>query len=84
VKRTISLEQAKAAKAKVSKLVGKHPDVNGIGVARIGRGFGVKVNLVNGTLAGRVPEEIDGVPVQVETVGPITARPVAPSNPAPD
>jgi hypothetical protein len=66
-----TLEQARAAKAKVRKLVGDHPDVNGIGIAPIGDGYGVKLNLVEGTLADRVPREIDGVPVWVETVGPI-------------
>ncbi len=69
-----TLEQARAAKAKVMKLVGKHPDVNGIGIAIIGDGFGVKLNLVEGLLADQVPREIDGVPVWVETVGPIAKR----------
>jgi hypothetical protein len=72
--KTVTLEQARAAKAKVAKLIGKHPDVNGIGVARVGKGYGVKLNLVRGTLADQVPGEIDGVPVRVETVGPISKR----------
>ena len=69
-----TLEQARAAKAKVTKLVGKHPDVNGIGIAIIGDGYGVKLNLVEGLLADQVPREIDGVPVWVETVGRIAKR----------
>jgi hypothetical protein len=75
MERPVTFERARAAKAKVTKLVGKHPDVNGIGVARIGGGYGVKVNLLKGTLADRVPGEIDGVPVRVETVGRITRQP---------
>jgi hypothetical protein len=74
VAKVSTLEQARAAKAKVMKLVGKHPDVNGIGIAIIGDGFGVKLNLVEGLLADQVPREIDGVPVWVETVGPIAKR----------
>lgn len=69
-----TLQQARAAKAKVIKLIGKHPDVNGIGVTPIGDGYGVKLNLVKGALADRIPREIDGVPVRVETVGRITER----------
>jgi hypothetical protein len=74
VAKATTLEQARAAKAKVMKLVGKHPDVNGIGIAIIGEGYGVKLNLVEGLLADQVPREIDGVPVWVETVGPIAKR----------
>jgi hypothetical protein len=72
--KAITLEQARAAKVKVTKLVGKHRDVTGIGIARIGRGYGVKLNLVEGKIADLVPGEIDGVPVRVETVGRITKR----------
>ena len=71
---TITLQQARAAKAKVARLIGKHPDVNGIGIARIGKGYGVKLNLVKGEVADQVPGEIDGVPIQIETVGPISKR----------
>jgi len=74
VAKATTLEQARAAKAKVMKLVGKHPDVNGIGIAIIGDGYGVKLNLVEGLLADQIPREIDGVPVWVETVGPIAKR----------
>jgi hypothetical protein len=70
----VTIGRARAAKAKVAKLVGRHPDVTGIGIARIEGGFGVKLNLVRGTLADRVPSEIDGVPVRVETVGRVSKR----------
>jgi hypothetical protein len=73
--RTITIDRARAAKAKVAKLIGKHPDVTGIGIARVGTGYGVKLNLVEGTLDATVPRKIDGVPVKVETVGRISKRP---------
>jgi hypothetical protein len=72
--KAITLEQAQAAKAKVRELLGKNRDVTGIGIARIGRGYGVKLNLVEGTIADLVPNEIDGVPIRVETVGRISKR----------
>jgi hypothetical protein len=74
VPKATTLEQARAAKRKVAMLIGNHPDVTGIGVAPMGGGYGVKLNLVEGALADRVPRQIDGVPVRVETVGRIAKQ----------
>lgn len=70
-----TLAQARAAKEKVAAIVKGDPSVNGIGIARIGRGYGVKLNLSDATaVADRLPREIDGVPLKVERVGPIRKR----------
>jgi hypothetical protein len=44
----------------------------GIGLQRRADGFGVKVDLREAGLD--VPAEVDGVPVAVDVVGPITPR----------
>lgn len=66
-----SLEQARAAKEKVIRLLWDHPDVRGVGVARVADGFGVKVNLAREPAETLVPAEVDGVPVRIEVVGEI-------------
>jgi hypothetical protein len=49
--------------------------VNGIGLARRGAGYVLKVNLAAPLAeADRLPQEIDGVPVTAEVVGPIRPR----------
>ena len=72
-KRGSSLSQARAAKAKLQTLLRKHPTVNGIGITRLEQGYGVKLNL-SAPRDDRIPDEVDGVPIQVETVGPIVKR----------
>jgi hypothetical protein len=68
-----SLENARAVKARLSDEIGNHPQVNGIGITRVGGGFGVKVNLEHGKRQDfQVPDEIDGVRIRFEPVGPIT------------
>lgn len=48
--------------------------VRGIGLAILDDGYGVKVNFVAPPPAGLVPDDVDGVPVIVDVVGP--ARPL--------
>lgn len=49
--------------------------MTGIGITRIGRSYGIKLNFLERTpTAEKVPQEIDGVPVKVETVGRISKR----------
>ena len=49
--------------------------VVGIGLTRVGDGYGVKVNLDAPPRAqANLPETIDGVPVRIEVVGPIRPR----------
>lgn len=68
---TASLDQARKAKAAVAGAVGARPEVNGIGVARLGDGFGVRVNVrEDGPDDLEMPSEVEGVPVQVVRVGP--------------
>lgn len=48
--------------------------VNGVGIARQGAGYAVKLNLARPTQTDAVPSRVDGVPVMVEIVGEITKR----------
>jgi hypothetical protein len=68
-----TLEEARAAKSKVESRLSRNRHVNGIGVTRQGKGWGVKVNL-SGPTRANLPREIDGVPVVVELVGKIAKR----------
>ncbi len=70
-----TLAKARAVKEKVAKIVEGDPSVSGIGVARVGDGYGVKVGVTGptATVTG-LPSDIDGVPVIVETVGKITKQ----------
>jgi hypothetical protein len=65
------LEQARAAKAALTAALEGHPAVNGIGIARVGDGYELKVNLRS---PAPVPEEVDGVPVRAVVVGEITKQ----------
>jgi len=68
-----TLEQARAAKRKAKELLQAFTMVNGIGVTSGPSGYAVKVNLERSTTPGeQIPEEIDGVPVVIEIVGPIS------------
>lgn len=68
----VTLDEARAVKAKVAALLQGDPTVNGVGIARLGSGYAVKVNRSESTAAAQLlPDEIDGVPIHVETVGTI-------------
>ena len=64
-----TLSQARAAKAKVVELMKGSDAVNGVGIARQGAGYAVKLNLVRPAKTDAVPSRVDGVPVMVEVVG---------------
>jgi hypothetical protein len=72
---TIGLDEARAAKERAKSLFARRASVVGIGLTRVGDGYGVKVNLEDATApdAG-FPETIDGVPVGIEVVGMIRPR----------
>jgi hypothetical protein len=71
---TASLERARKAKAKVANRVGHLDAVNGVGITRVGEGFGVKVNLSKPLPASvDIPSELDGVKVVTERIGPVRA-----------
>lgn len=68
------LDSARRAKAALAARLGDHPAVRGIGVARSGDGYAVKLNLAERSPRGlAVPDVVDGVPVVVEVVGRIAA-----------
>jgi hypothetical protein len=69
-----SLEQARAAKTKLSEHLEAHEAVRGIGVARLEDGYGVKVNLACPVEDVVFPDELDGVKVVVEVVGQVRKR----------
>ena len=69
-----TLSQARAAKAKVAELMKGSDAVNGVGIARQGAGYAVKLNLARPAGTHALPSSVDGVPVKVEIVGAITKR----------
>jgi hypothetical protein len=70
---TTTLEQARAAKTKAAALLAAFPVV-GIGLTRIGEGYGLKVNLSENSADNTVPLHADGVPIKTEVVGEIRKR----------
>ena len=70
-----SLDEARAAKAPAAEAFGRLAEVLGVGITRIGKGYGLKVNLSRLPRgANSLPSEIVGVPVRVEVVGKIRKR----------
>jgi hypothetical protein len=69
-----TLEQARAAKRDLSETLGGHPALAGIGIARWGDGFALKVNLRERPRDLDIPARVQGVAVRVEVVGRIVAR----------
>ena len=71
----ITLDEARAAKAKILGVFGHDPSVIGVGITRIGEGYGVKLNLeLPPAPDANLPKDVDGVPVRVEVVGTIRKR----------
>jgi len=65
-----SLEEVRAAKAETIEAFERLALVVGVGVTRIGTGYGLKVNLQRKPGAKTsLPANIKGVPVRVEVVG---------------
>jgi len=67
-----TLEEARAAKKRVREALADRPEVTGIGIARHGDGYAVKVDLAKPCAA--VPPEMGGVPVHAEIVGRVRKR----------
>jgi hypothetical protein len=66
----VSLERARQAKAEVLRRFGDMAGLVGVGITKIGGEYAVKVNLARrSTRAKSLPDDIDGVAVQVEVVG---------------
>jgi hypothetical protein len=73
--KTIGLDEARAAKERAKAIFAKEASVVGIGITRVGDGYGVKVNLdAPPAVDAEFPETIDGVPIRMEVVGPIRPR----------
>ncbi len=68
-----TFEEAERAQAKAIELLAGNPAVNGIGIAVLDCGYGVKVNLRFADAHAAIPEEIDGVCVIVDVIGGISA-----------
>ena len=72
---SIDLDCARAAKNLAKAALAAIPGIVGIGITKIGKGYGLKVNLRSKLPPGiEVPKTIGGVPVQVEIVGTIRKR----------
>jgi hypothetical protein len=65
---------ARAAKSTLAELLSADPDVVGVGLARRAGAYVVKVALADEGATGRVPGDVDGVPVVTEVIG--TVRPL--------
>jgi hypothetical protein len=56
----------------LDELLTNYPEVSGIGIARSGTGWALKVDLRR-PASRDLPEELDGVPVITEVVGRVVA-----------
>jgi hypothetical protein len=71
----VSIDRARAAKAHLLEKIVSLPQLGGIGLVRVGQGFGVKVNLSEPLESDKIiPQEFEGVPVLIDIVGRVTAR----------
>ncbi len=68
-----TLDEARAAKTEALTRFGALASVVGVGITRIGDGYGLKINLSEPPKA-ELPTEIGGVPIHIEVVGPIRKR----------
>ena len=69
------IEQARAAKPKALSVFAALASLNGIGITKVGDGYGLKVNLSEAPPETvELPTDVDGVPVVVEIVGGITKQ----------
>jgi len=72
---SITLEQARAAKAEAQDIFSKIGEVLGIGITKIGQDYAIKVNLRAASAeSASAPTKVRGVPVQVEYIGSIRSR----------
>jgi hypothetical protein len=65
-----SLDEARTAKPRALALFESLAEVVGVGITKIGDGYGLKVNLREAPSTDiLMPTDVDGVPVQLEVVG---------------
>jgi hypothetical protein len=73
--KTVGIDEARAAKEQAKRIFAGETSVVGIGLMRVGDGYGVKVNLdAPPANDASFPEAIDGVPIRIEVIGPIQPR----------
>ncbi len=65
-----TLDDVRAVKAQAHALFSGLANVVGVGITRIGAGYGLKINLGE-KCSSDLPTHVGGVPVQVEVVGQI-------------
>ena len=71
----VSIERARVVKAHVLERFEKVPQVGGVGLIRVGEGYGVKINLSEPLESGQViPTEFEGVPILIDVIGRVVAR----------
>ena len=69
-KRRYTLEEVRAVKPRALAVFEALAPVVGLGITRVGDGYGLKVNLQVAPTSGTVlPADVEGVPVRVEVVG---------------
>jgi hypothetical protein len=73
----VDLQRAQAAQDRLVETLGEHTEVNGVGIARADGGYVLKVNVRTDRGRYAIPPEVDGVTVQVHTVGRIRKRQAA-------
>ena len=67
-----TLDEARAAKERALEVFRGLAPVVGVGITTIDGGYGVRVNLLEAPMPGvKLPQDIDGVPVQVRVVGEV-------------
>lgn len=69
-----NIAQARSVKRELTASLRDAAEVNGIGLVRVDGGWAVKVNLAFPAPHLSVPRTVHGVPVQIDVVGPISAR----------
>lgn len=79
-----TLDAVRAAKAEARTVFAQMARVVGVGVTRVGDGYGLKVNLDRSPSAGvSLPVTVRGVPVRVAVVGGVTKQAVRKRPPTP-
>lgn len=67
-----TLDEARAAKPKALEAFRRLGLDPGVGITRVGAGYGLKINLTTAPAAEhKLPETIEGVPLSLEVVGKI-------------
>ncbi len=68
------LQRARAVKDELTERLRGEPAVNGIGLAHLQGGWAVKVNLVRPAPQLRLPDQLNGVEIHTDVIGPIVAQ----------